>query len=75
MRRHRVDLLSFVSGLLVLTVGLVLLSGNLDQVPIEWVGPAVAIGLGVVIAFAARPSRGSGDNERPESDPASAERS
>ena len=53
MRRHPVDLLSFISGLLVLAVGLLLLSGNLDQVPMEWVGPVAAIGLGVVIAGAA----------------------
>ncbi|MGZ8562504.1 MAG: hypothetical protein ACXWWU_02675 [Candidatus Limnocylindria bacterium] len=57
MSRHPVDLFSFVCGLLVLTAGLVLLSGNLDHVPLEWVGPVVAIGLGVVIAIAARPSR------------------
>jgi hypothetical protein len=57
MSRHPVDLFSFVSGLLVLTAGLVLLSGSLDQVPLEWVGPFAAIGLGVVIAIAARPAR------------------
>lgn len=60
MSRHPVDPFSFVCGLLVLAAGLILLTGNLDQVPLEWVGPAVAIGLGVVIAAAAysgRPSR------------------
>lgn len=57
MRRHPVDLFSFVSGLLVLAAGLVLLSGSLDQVPLEWVGPVALIGLGVVIAIAARSSR------------------
>jgi hypothetical protein len=57
MSRHPVDLPSFVSGLLVLAVGLVLLSGGLASVPMAWVGPAVAIGLGVVIALAARPAR------------------
>jgi hypothetical protein len=63
MRRHPVDLLSFVSGLLVLAVGLLVLSGNLGQVPMEWVGPAAAIGLGVVIATAARPARGPTEDE------------
>lgn len=56
MRRHPVDLFSFVSGLLVLAAGLVLLSGSLDQVPLGWVGPVALIGLGVVIAIAARSS-------------------
>lgn len=64
MRRHPVDLLSFVAGLLVLVVGLLLLSGNLDQVPLEWVGPFAAIGLGVVIAVAARSQRGSDEDSQ-----------
>lgn len=75
MRRHPVDLLSFISGLLVLTVGLLLLSGNLDQVPMEWLGPVAAIGLGLVIAIAARPGRESqadgGAEAAPEASPAS----
>jgi hypothetical protein len=33
----------------------VLLSGGVSDVPMEWVGPAVAIGLGVLILVAARP--------------------
>lgn len=57
MNRHRADLFSLVSGLLVLGVGLVLLSGGLSNLPMEWVGPMVAIGLGVLILFAARPQR------------------
>ncbi len=66
MKRHPVDLLSFVSGLLALAVGLVLLSGSLDQVPMEWVGPVAAIGLGVVIAVAARPRPGPQDETMPD---------
>ena len=57
MTRHPVDLLSFVFGVLLLGVGLLLLSGDIGQVPLEWAGPAVAIGLGVLILGAARPSR------------------
>ena len=53
MTRHPVDLFSFACGLLVLGVGLLLLSGNLGQVAMEWVGPVAAIGTGVVIAAAA----------------------
>ncbi|MDP9467644.1 MAG: hypothetical protein M3P32_02730 [Chloroflexota bacterium] len=66
MRRHPVDLLSFVSGLLVLTVGLLLLSGGLSDVPMEWVGPAVAIAVGLLIAVAARPAREPRDEDEPD---------
>ena len=61
MARHPVDLLSFVCGLLVATLGLLLLSGNLGQVPMQWVGPLAAIGLGVVIAGAAYSGRRSSE--------------
>ncbi len=40
-----------------LSLGLALLSGGLGDLPLEWVGPAVAIGLGALILFAARPTR------------------
>ena len=60
MSRHPVDLLSLVAGLLFLGVGLVLLSGGLGGLQMEWVGAAVAIGLGLVILVAARPARGPG---------------
>jgi len=59
MTRHPVDLLSFVTGLLVLGLGLLLLSGGLGALAREWVGPVVAIGLGVLIVIAARPARAS----------------
>lgn len=57
MARHPVDLLSLLSGSLVLGLGLLLLSGGLSALPMSWAGPAVAIGLGVVILVAARPER------------------
>ena len=56
MSRHPVDLLSLVAGLMVLGLGLLLLSGGVGDIPMEWVGPSVAIGLGVVIVVAARPT-------------------
>ena len=62
MSRHPVDLFSFVCGMLVLATGLLLLSGNLDQVPLEWVGPVAAIGLGVVIVVAVAGSRTRSDD-------------
>lgn len=65
MARHGVDILSFVSGALVLGVGLLLLSGGLGGMPLEWVGPVVAIGLGVVIVIAARPARSPAEPESP----------
>jgi hypothetical protein len=55
--RHPADLLSLLAGLAVLALGLVLLSGGVGDLPMEWVGPAVAIGLGVLIVFAARSNR------------------
>lgn len=63
MARHTADLLSLVAGSLILAVGLVLLSGGVSDVPMEWVGPAVAIGLGAVIIFAARPAREASDHD------------
>lgn len=57
MARHPVDLLSFGAGLLVVAIGLVLLTGGLGGLRLEWAGPVVAIGLGVLIVFAVRPAR------------------
>ena len=57
MRRHEFDSLSFVFGLLFAAVGLLLLGGSAvrDGLSLPWAGPIVAIGLGVLIAIAARP--------------------
>jgi peptidoglycan/LPS O-acetylase OafA/YrhL len=55
--RHPADMLSLLAGLAVLALGLVLLSGGVGDLPMEWVGPAVAIGLGVLIVVAARSNR------------------
>lgn len=70
MTRHPADLFSLVAGLAVLGLGLVLLSGGIGDIPMEWVGPTVAIGLGVLILYAARPAR-----EPSEDAPASSEES
>jgi peptidoglycan/LPS O-acetylase OafA/YrhL len=61
--RHPADLLSLLAGLAGLALGLVLLSGGVGDLPMEWVGPAVAIGLGVLIVVAAR------SNRNPDEDP------
>ena len=58
MARHPVDLLSFSAGVLVLALGLLLLTGGLEGLRLEWAGPVVAIGLGVLIVLAARPQAG-----------------
>ena len=63
MTRHPADLLSLVPGLAVLGLGLLLLSGGVGDLPMEWVGPLVAIGLGALIIFAARPTREASDQE------------
>jgi hypothetical protein len=57
MTRHPTDLFSLVCGLLLLMLGLALLTGGLGGLALEWVGPIVAIGLGVLIVVAARPAR------------------
>ena len=62
MTRHPADLFSLLSGLLTLALGLLLLSGGVSEVPMEWVGPAVAIGLGLMIVVAARPGRDADEN-------------
>jgi len=68
VRRHPADLLSLVAGLAVLGLGLVLLTGGVGDIPLEWVGPAVAIGLGALILFAARPVREASENAPDASD-------
>jgi hypothetical protein len=60
MARHPADLLSLVTGLAVLGLGLLLLSGGVGDIPMEWVGPAAAIGLGIVVVAAARSNRDRG---------------
>ena len=68
MTRHPADLLSLLAGLLALGFGLVLLTGGIGDLPMEWVGPAVAIGLGALILFAARPAREVSEEKRASSD-------
>ena len=63
MTRHPADLLSLVAGLAVLGLGLLLLSAGVGDLPMEWVGPVVAIGLGVLIVVAARQNRGTDRDE------------
>jgi hypothetical protein len=63
MTRHPADLLSLLVGLLALGFGLLLLTGRIEDLPMEWVGPAVAIGLGALILFAARPPRDASEAE------------
>ena len=58
MSRHPVDLLSFSAGALALALGLLLLTGGLGGLQLQWAAPVVAIGLGVLIVLAARPARG-----------------
>ncbi len=55
MNQHRFDALSFIFGGLFLIAGLLLLTGGVDGLQMQWVGPLVALGLGVVILIAARP--------------------
>ena len=70
MQRHPADLFSLLTGLLILGLGLLLLSGGVNDVPMEWVGPAVAIGVGVLIVVAARPGRETDEDPAPPADAA-----
>ena len=65
MARHPADLLSLVAGLALLGLGLLLLSGGVGDIRMEWVGPAVAIGLGAMILLAARPKRAPDEGNAP----------
>lgn len=61
MDRHHVDPTSLVFGLLFVIVGQMLVIGDPDigTVWLGWTGPAVALGLGILIVLAVRPRRSS----------------
>ena len=65
MPRHPADLLSLSFGLLFSAAGLVLLSGGASAVSMAWLGPLVAIGLGVLLVLAARSRRHPSDEPPP----------
>ena len=72
MARHDFDPLSFLFGLLFVGVGLVLLGGSpvRDGVSLAWSGPAVGVGLGILIVLAARPRRKPRrEDDAPDGDP------
>jgi hypothetical protein len=58
MARHPFDALSFLFGLFFALVGLALLAGNSARgtIALDWAGPIVAVGLGIVVLLAARPT-------------------
>ncbi len=69
MRRHDFDALSFVFGLVFAGVGLVLLGGGATRggLALPWTGPAVAIGVAILIVIAVRPrveASSAGDDAR-----------
>ncbi len=57
MARHPADLLSLSFGLLFVAVGLVLVSGGINALSLEWVAPLTAIVLGAILILVARSSR------------------
>lgn len=57
MDQHQFDPLSFVFGALFVLAGLLLVGGGTTGLPMQWAGPMVAVLLGLVILFAARPRR------------------
>ena len=65
MNRHPADFLSLTFGLLFVAVGLVVYSGGIDALTLEWVGPLVAIVLGAFLILAARSTRSAPDDLAP----------
>lgn len=65
MERHDVDPVSLLFGLLFAASGLALLTGDPTRgtVWLGWAGPAVAIGLGLLVILAVRPRRTEPDDE------------
>ena len=63
MARHRFDPLSLAAGLLFTVCGLLLLSGGLRGLPMQWAGPLTAIVLAGIVVLAARSSRRPEDDE------------
>jgi hypothetical protein len=57
MRRHDFDALSFLFGLVFAGAGLVLLGGGAipGGLALPWAGPAVAVGVAILIVLAVRP--------------------
>jgi divalent metal cation (Fe/Co/Zn/Cd) transporter len=70
MRRHDFDALSFTFGLLFAVAGLALLGGSAvrDGLSIPWAGPVVAIGVALLIVFAARPREAAKEKETPDAE-------
>lgn len=56
MARHRADLLSLSFGLLFAVTGLVVASGSIDWLWLEWLAPLAAIVLGGILILVARSS-------------------
>lgn len=63
MSRHPFDTVSFAFGAIFLLAGVMLLGGTPNTDALAWVGPAAAIGLGIVILLANLPLRRSSTDE------------
>ena len=51
MKRHPFDALSFVSGAIVLAIGVLILAGESADALSAWLAPAGIIGLGALLLF------------------------
>jgi hypothetical protein len=67
MSRHPADLISLTFGLAFAAIGVVLLIGSIDEIRFDWVVPAAAIIVGVIVIVAARPVRSQPDDQPTES--------
>jgi hypothetical protein len=68
MDRHPFDPIHFVFGAIFVAAGLVLLTGDTESLALQWVGPAVALGLAALVIFAVRPRRPDPDPDADEAD-------
>jgi hypothetical protein len=57
MERHPADLVSLASGIAFAAAGLVLVSGGVELLALEWVAPLAVIVIGALFIVAARSSR------------------
>jgi hypothetical protein len=65
MKAHPFDPLSFISGAVILVIGLLILAGDSAQLLTAWLAPTAIIGLGALLLFIGWQSSRTGDHDAP----------